>query len=61
MLPYLCFTQVEEMPFLLSKAKKMDRLKATVSDFDVFYRLADDEDGIFELIKAWRKVGLYSI
>ncbi|XP_063416845.1 uncharacterized protein LOC134699089 isoform X1 [Mytilus trossulus] len=52
---------VEEMPFLLLKAKKMDRLKATVSDFDVFYRLADDEDGIFELIKAWRKLGGYSL
>ena len=44
------------MPFLLTKAKQLDRLKATITDFDVFYRLADDENGIFELIKAWRKV-----
>lgn len=48
--------QVEELPYLWTKAGELDKLKATITDIGVFYRLADDEDGIFELIKAWRKV-----
>jgi hypothetical protein len=48
--------QVEELPYLWTKAGELDKLNATITDIGVFYRLADDEDGIFELIKAWRKV-----
>lgn len=55
--------QVEELPFLLMKANEKERLKACVSDLENFTRMANNEDGIFELVKAWRFVGfpyLYS-
>ena len=50
------FSQVEELPFLLTRAGELERLKKTISDLDVFYRLAESEDGKFELIKAWKTV-----
>ena len=52
------FYQVEELPFLLTRANELDRLKTTVSDLDVFFRLSDNEDGIFELVKAWKTVNI---
>ncbi|VDI38996.1 Hypothetical predicted protein [Mytilus galloprovincialis] len=52
---------VEELPFLLTKAGQMDRLKETITDLDVFYRLSDNEDGIFELIKAWKTLGGFDL
>ncbi|XP_076109505.1 uncharacterized protein LOC143078527 [Mytilus galloprovincialis] len=52
---------VEELPFLLTKAGQLDRLKETITDLDVFYRLSDNEDGIFELIKAWKTLGGFDL
>ncbi|XP_071175248.1 uncharacterized protein [Mytilus edulis] len=52
---------VEELPFLLTRANELERLKTTVSDLDVFYRLSDNEDGIFELVKAWKTLGGFSL
>ncbi|XP_063416779.1 uncharacterized protein LOC134699017 [Mytilus trossulus] len=52
---------VEELPFLLTKAGQLDRLKETITDLAVFYRLSDNEDGIFELIKAWKTLGGFDL
>ncbi|XP_052059702.1 uncharacterized protein LOC127700331 [Mytilus californianus] len=52
---------VEELPFLLTKAGQLDRLKETITDLEVFYRLSDNEDGIFELIKAWKTLGGFDL
>ena len=52
------FCQVEELPFLLTRAGELECLKKTISDLDVFYRLSESEDGVFELIKAWKTVCL---
>ena len=48
--------KVEELPFLLMRAGELDRLKDTVTKLDVFFRLSEDEDGVFELVKAWKTV-----
>ncbi|XP_053394800.1 uncharacterized protein LOC123525710 isoform X2 [Mercenaria mercenaria] len=53
--------KVEELPFLLMRAGELDRLKATVSDLDVFFKMSDNEDGIFELVKAWKTIGDFSL
>lgn len=50
------FFQVEELPFLLTKAGEKERLKDFISDPYVFIQMANNEDGIFELIKAWKYV-----
>lgn len=50
--------KVEELPFLLTRAGELERLKETVSKLDVFFRLAEDEDGVFELVKAWKTVSI---
>lgn len=56
-LSVLCFTsQVDELPFLLARAGELDRLKTTISDLEVFRRLAKSEDGRFDLIKYWKMV-----
>ncbi|KAL4237051.1 hypothetical protein ACF0H5_005435 [Mactra antiquata] len=52
--------KVEELPTLLLKAAEWTRLKATISDLDVFVRMESDEDGHFELVKAWRHLGDFS-
>ena len=50
--------KVEELPFLLTRAGELDRLKDTVTKLDVFFRLSEDEDGVFELVKAWKTVSI---
>ncbi|XP_060078987.1 uncharacterized protein LOC132558436 [Ylistrum balloti] len=51
---------VDELPFLLGKAGELEQLKETISDLQVFSRLAKTEDGKFELIKSWQMLGDYS-
>ena len=50
--------KVEELPFLLTRAGELDRLKDIVTKLDVFFRLSEDEDGVFELVKAWKMVSI---
>jgi hypothetical protein len=38
------------------KAGELGRLKATISNLDVFFKMTNSEDGTFELVKAWRTV-----
>ncbi|XP_069101362.1 uncharacterized protein [Argopecten irradians] len=52
---------VDELPFLLGKAGELERLKETISNLQVFSRLAKTEDGTFELTKAWQLLGDYSL
>ncbi|XP_013386754.1 TPR repeat-containing protein DDB_G0287407-like [Lingula anatina] len=52
--------KVEELPFLQSKAGELEKLQATISDLNIFKRLVESEDGKFDLIKYWTKVGGYS-
>jgi hypothetical protein len=53
---FIHFLQLEELPFLLTMAGEKERLKATVSNLDVFRYLIKGEAGKFELIKAWKLV-----
>ena len=45
------------MPFLLTHAGEMDKLKASISDLSMFRYLVKTEEGKFDLIKAWTVVG----
>jgi len=50
---------VDELPYLLSRAGDLDRLRETISNLKVFSRLVKTEDGRFDLIKAWQMVSVY--
>lgn len=52
---------VEELPFLLTRAGELERLKSTVTNLDVFYRMSSNEDGFFELVRAWKTLGGFSL
>ncbi|XP_064632184.1 uncharacterized protein LOC135490720 isoform X2 [Lineus longissimus] len=53
--------KLEELPYLLTMAGEKERLKATISDLDVFRHLIKGEVGKFELIKAWKLLGDFSM
>ena len=55
------FLQVDELPFLLTRAGELERLKALITKFDVFKRMVSTEEGKFELIKAWQQVTLNTL
>ncbi|XP_033109971.1 uncharacterized protein LOC117111194 [Anneissia japonica] len=49
----------EELPFLLSQAGDLKRLRATILNVAVFQKMMATEEGKFELIKAWQLLGGY--
>jgi len=52
----LLHLQAEELPYLLMKAGEQERLRAYITDLDVFYVLSDSKDGMYEVIGAWKYV-----
>ncbi|XP_078619476.1 uncharacterized protein LOC144886633 isoform X1 [Branchiostoma floridae x Branchiostoma japonicum] len=50
---------VDELPFLLSKAGEMDRLRATITNLRIFQRMMKSVEGTFNLMKYWQQVGGY--
>ncbi|XP_033109970.1 uncharacterized protein LOC117111193 [Anneissia japonica] len=49
----------EEVPFLLSQAGDLKRLRATILNVAVFQKMMATEEGKFEMIKAWQLLGGY--
>ncbi|XP_019626894.1 PREDICTED: uncharacterized protein LOC109471895 isoform X3 [Branchiostoma belcheri] len=50
---------VDELPFLLSKAGEMDRLRTTITNLRIFQRMMKSVEGTFNLMKYWQQVGGY--
>ncbi|CAH1253937.1 TEP1 [Branchiostoma lanceolatum] len=50
---------VDELPFLLSKAGEMERLRTTITNLQIFQRMMKSVEGTFNLMKCWQQVGGY--
>ena len=48
--------QVDELPLLLVRAKQLEKLRETISQLDMFSRMAATEETRFSLISAWKTV-----